>query len=517
MTLPTPTEVISAISGAAQSLFAPFSLEKIKGFPYIQFNEQLEMYQVYEQWYKGEPLEVTITDKNTNKPVEKYPIKINPLKGTCKAHAARVIGQNTDSIRFAGVPFVLEPDVDKAQKVIGEKTKDALLKIFTANGFGASFLSTCIRSQYLGGSILASKWLPLEMSVEISTPSPKECFCVPDGANFHRLREAWIVKEISESDARALGYVKRLMDNRFWYIEHWTKTDYRIQVNDQVVYLNDIPQEGPNPYKKVPVVYIPHIRVDNFLGDSIVTESVKGIIREINIRWADIGDAVGTDAHDILAARNVNGTITPINVGGRIILDLGSQSGIGGAADPDLFTVGTKSASDAMLKFVEELYQVYRRETSHPAVADGEDEGSQRSSLTLSVRMAPLVDEAEFERLFWTIGILEFINVLLNIMLVHKQNDVTKEMLDIPFIVQWQPMLPRDHEALSTMAAVRSKNKITSNKQLNRLFGDVRDTEEDAEEIKDESKALAEIEAKAKPQPTFGGPNNRSTPGQTKP
>jgi hypothetical protein len=156
-----------------------------------------------------------------------------------------------------------------------------------------------------------------------------------------------------------------------------------------------------------------------------------------------------------------------------------------------------------MLKFSQDLYQIYRREANHPAVADGEVEGSQRSSLTLNVRMAPLVDEAEFERLFWTIGLTEFTKVLLTIMSVKKQNGITEEMIDTPFTVQWQPMLPKDREALSTEVAVRAKNKVTSRKALNAMYGDIQDVDEDMEQIKEETE-LDQTQSpfgQSKPQP----------------
>jgi hypothetical protein len=484
----------------------PFALDGLStdGFPVSDFQKQTEMYNLLEEWYEGEPLNVVIVDEKTGKTVDKYPIKINPIKGTCKKHAARVIGQNVDSIRFGGLPFQLLPEMDKGKKKIGETIRKALLRVLTYNGFGAQFLSTTIRGQYLGGNVLMAKWIPESKQIEVSTPSPKEFVGIADGSNYNRLREAWIVREISLSDAEALGYKRNILEDRYFYIEHWTKDKYKIQVNNQTLQLGGQMQEGDNPFKLVPFVYVPHIRVNNFLGDSLITETIKGVIRELNLRWADIGDAVSDDSHDYVAVRNVQGGISTINVGdNRPVLDLGSASGIGGTSDPDMFAVGTKSASEPMLKFSQDLYQIYRREANHPAVADGEDEGSQRSSLTLNVRMAPLVDEAEFERLFWTIGLTEFTKVLLTIMSVKKQNGITEEMIDTPFTVQWQPMLPKDREALSTEVAVRAKNKVTSRKALNAMYGDIQDVDEDMEQIKEETE-LDQTQSpfgQSKPQP----------------
>lgn len=455
----------------------------------MQYEDQLALYKIYEDWYNGVPLQVTTLDENTGKSVEKFPIKINPLKGTCQKHAATVMGQGMDSIRFGGLPFQIIPDVKKGKKKDGETIKDALMKVFVANQLGATFLSNCIISQYYGGSLIQAKWLPKTSSIEISTPNPKEFIGIPDGVNYWRLREGWITKEITKADAKELGYVPKYDENQFLYVEHWTKEYFKIMVNGVTAKFpgSDLAQEGANPFKMVPIVYIPHIRTTGFLGESIVTETVKGVIKEMNLRMADIGDAVSIDSHGYVAVRNVRGSIQTTYVGdGRPILNLGSTSGIGNDPTPDMFAVKTESVSEPMSSFCDDLYKIYRREVNHPAVADGEDEGSQRSSLTLSVRMAPLVSEAEMERLFYTVGITEFARVLLTMMSKKNLFDIKEDMIEIPLIVQWQSMLPRDREALTTEAAVRSKNKLGSNKHIMGLFGDIQDTDEELEQIRAE-------------------------------
>lgn len=505
------TNYLPTLGQLIESAILPFALDQLKGFPIEQYNKQIDLYNLLQYWYDGKALEVVVTDKNTGNVVEKYPIKINPIKGTCAKHAARVIGQNTDSIRFGGLPFQIIPEPDKDNEAQVKTVKDALLKVLTDNGFGSAFLSTTIRSQYLAGAVVAVKWLPLEKAIEVSTPSPKEFIGIPKGANLNRLREAWIVREISLQDAEALGYKRRSRDDKWWYIEHWTEKEYKIQVNDQVIPDSaGAPQQGENPWGVVPMVYVPHIRIDGFLGTTLITETVKGVIKEINLRWADIGDAVSDDSHDYVAIRNVT-SISTTNIGDdRPIVDLGSSTGLGTGAEPHMFAVGTKSTSEPMLKFVKDLYAIYRREVNHPAVADGEDEGSQRSSLTLAVRMAPLVDEAEFERLFWTVGLTELARIMLTIMADKQLHGITKEMIEMAMLVKWQPMLPRDREAFSTEAAVRSKNKITANQTLNEMFGDVLDPEEDQKRIEEETKALTA----AQPQQGFG---NRPAGGSPTP
>jgi hypothetical protein len=164
-----------------------------------------------------------------------------------------------------------------------------------------------------------------------------------------------------------------------------------------------------------------------------------------------------------------------------------------------MFAIKTQSASEPMLKFGGELYDAYRREVNHPAVADGEDEGSQRSSLTLTTRMWPLVSEAEWERLYWTTGIMEFSKILLTMMAEKGILGVTKEMINAPLIVQWQAMLPRDRESLIQELGIRASNDIGSKKHLMSLMGDIQNPDEEFQAILDEKKDLQEFEMLQQP------------------
>jgi hypothetical protein len=475
------------------SSLAPFDLSQLEDFPYTAFSSQKDYYQILDDWYEGRPLEVYTVDKSTGKPIETFPIKINPLKQTCAKHAATVVGQNVDSIRFGGMPFQMLPTIKPKTKAA--KIKDALTKTFTKSAFGATFLSNCITAQYLGGSLIQANWLPLEKRIEISTPNVREFFGIPDRLNYWSLREAWIVREINELDARSLGYETNTGENKFFYLEYWNKKSYKVMINGTVLKFpgTDIEQSGENPFAVVPMIYIPHIRTKSFLGESIITEAVKGLIREMNLRMADIGDAVSDDSHNIIAVRNIRGNIQTINIDGRSMQNLGGGAGIGNENDPDMFAVSTKSASEPMIRFNTDLYKIYRRETNHPAVADGEDEGSQRSSLTLNVRMAPLVSEAEMERLFYSVGLNFFCNILLKMMFIKGIFEITEDMTDIDFTVQWQSMLPKDREALTQEVAVRSKNKLGSLKTLMGLFNDIEDIDEEMNSIKDEKELTAPV------------------------
>lgn len=517
------------------SLLLPFSLSNLDGFPYLQYTNMVDFYTVLEDWYEGkELLATTIVNKETGQKVEKYPIKINPLKGTCRKHTSVLFGQNLDSIRFGGVPVRFLPDLssiiddDGENKEAEKKNQDQIQRIRAAltetwadNGGGSLFISNGILSQYLGGCVFAAKWDPVAGRINITAPEPKEFVGIPDGKDYWRLREAWIVREITEEDLVAYGItvadVKAGSGNKYWYVEHWTKTSYKITINDLV--LNDDggnPMEGENPFGLVPMVYIPHIREKGFFGQSIITEAVKGLIREINNRYTDIGDAVSDDSHNIIAIRNVRGSAKTIKLDGRTVIDLGGTTGLGGnEANPDLISTNLKSTSQSMIDYTVGVYGLYRKEVDLPAVADGEDEGSQRSSLTLSVRMWPLEAHVELERVFWTVGLAAFSKIMLKMMLVKKLKSITAEDLDVPLIIEWQPKLPRDRDALVNEVVARDSAQLGSKESLMEKLGDTANPADEIQKIKDEQEELAPPVQKTaggqplpKPTPPGGNPDN---------
>ncbi len=96
------------------------------------------------------------------------------------------------------------------------------------------------------------------------------------------------------------------------------------------------------------------------------------------MRIADIGDAVSEDSHNLIWGRNLKGAPQVVTLAdGRQINSLGTNSGMAADQNPELKAENTHSASEPMLKLVQQIFDLYRYETNHPAVADGEDQGSQ--------------------------------------------------------------------------------------------------------------------------------------------
>ena len=483
----------------------PFNLQELPGFPFTTWTDNEAYYSELEQWYKGEKLKDTVKEKTTGKAIEKYPIKINPLKGTCEKHASALFGQNIGSIQVGGIPLriLAEPtklDVSdkKARAKLKEEAELGLMEVFEDNGAGSMFLSNGLISQYLSGCVFAASWLPNEKvdgsdqqgRILISNPSPKEFLGIPKGTDYWNLNRAWIIRKITKETAETYNVMLNLNDNEFWYIEDWNAKTRKIMINGRTVKDdNGNLLDGEHPFGVVPIMYIPHVRLDRYLGESVITEMIKGLIRELNLRWADAGDAVNDDAHTLIAIKNVRGKLDEKYISGRPVVDLGSTSGLAaGEANPDMISVPTKSAADVMLELGKELYTLYRREANHPAVADGEDTGSQRSSLTLGVKMWPLVAHVEMERVFWTVGMIKFCKILLKMMKEKGINNITEEHLKVKLKIVWPPMLPVDRKSLIDELAIRATHNLGSNELLMSLLGDIPNIEDEKAKILAEKK-----------------------------
>ena len=526
MALPANVTSFQRIIGPdAISSLGPFSLKALDGFPYTDWSNMQERYALLEKWYSGDALDDKIENETTSEIIDKYPIHINPLPNTCEKHTIILLGNNLESIRNANLPirFTVKPKQKKSARstdipgnVMMDVPKkddappkmkraprdpnirtivDALNNAFEDHGSGSMFVSNGILSQYLGGCVFGVSWRRSSVGnkVQVFAPLPTEFIGIPSGTNPWRLREAWYVKKISVDDAKAYGITINPLEVHYWYIEHWTEEKFRISVNDQTISVTDgetdvsVKLEGNNPFKLVPFVYIPHIRVRNFYGESIINKTIQGLIKEMNLRWADTGDAVSDDSHSTLAVRNVRDSITSITLpDGKKAVNLGGSPGLGpNEKDPDLLAVSSKSASEAMLNFGEKLENLYRKEAKHPAVADGEDEGSQRSSLTLTVRMWPLVAHVDLERINWTTGLITLAKIILTVCSVKSVYGITQEFLENYKVnIRWALTLPRDRDQLVNEVSIRKEKNLGSHTHLLSLFDDIDDVDEEMAEIR---------------------------------
>ena len=502
----------------ADVITGKFSLADIPGFPFEVYTNQLSVYEEQENWFSGAALSDQIA--TVGAATDLYPLRINPTISTVLKHAYMLFGETVNDGRPLVFPTMIPEDDSEEATKRAEAAEEAIYQLWWENNGRSLMFENGILSQIYGGCVFKASFVPWEwdkyggwrkIPIRIERVNPKSFVGRPMPGDMFRLKEAWIVSDIPLEEAKKWGYTG--VDDSPTFVEYWSDTKHKMWINNQDVALPlAIPDGGEqlagtligdsNPFGFVPVVYIPHIRTGGFHGVNAF-DHLKGIIKEINLRFGDYGDAVNEDSHVPLAMKNVVGSPVMKRVGEGIkVLDLGTSNNVtGNESDPDIFELHKGRASAAMGSLLGELISQYRRDSSVPAVAEGEDEGSQRSALTLATRFWPLTSHVGIERIFFGTGMDVFENYLLRMMAVKDIAGITKQHSQLRMKQSWAPMLPRDREAEVQEWQSRAQNNLGSVEHLLELTRDVDDISDEREKIlkwiEDVARVQAEAEAKA--------------------
>jgi len=512
----------SFIETLDKTITPPFSLQQIPGFPYDEFSDRIRVYSEAEKWYTGEILEEMKIEKGEE--VEVYPVKINPIRTAVQKHTYALFGEvGEDDRPLVSTRFVFHDDKEAE---LAEQAENVVNQVwYESNGRAIQWQNGAM-SQVYGGCIFKLAYDPLDKlrtyPLRIENPHPKYFVGRPSANDIYRLREAWFTKPISWEEAKENGYEGAIDTSQTpWLVEHYTDYDYESFVNGQPVRRwadgkwNDV---RGNTWGFVPAVYIPHIRVTGFYGENMF-DHTKGVVKELNLRVADFGDAVNADSHAYSWMRNVQGAPDVVSIApGLNAINLGSSLGFSGnASEPEMESLGKDRASQPMQDLATALYDQFRRDCFIPKVADGEDEGSQRSGLTLAMRMLSLTWHTNSERVFWTAGLN-----LLNKMIVRACiESIPEAKLNISHAslrtkLDWAPVLPRDREMLINEVVSRAGAYVSAPETLFGILGDIQDTDDEVKGILEFQEQLAEAMAKGAqkgaPPPTTGLAPNPSKP-----
>lgn len=507
-------------------------LEDSFSFPANEYTRLETLYSTLEQWYSGEKLKETAGTGTEE--TELYPTQYNPLPDAVEKHVAMLFGhydlQDRDIVR----PLLLAPEKNDAWREKKQEVEEYLQRVCYENNFNALLIDNATSSQIYGGCVF--KVLYDEESVDptretklnISAIHPRYFVGIPSGLNFWDLHEAWVLRPISVSEAKSrygISYVGEddKEDNDIvWLAEHYTKKKIRVYVDGkqarrkigtEIVDLNQ-----DNPYGIVPFVYIPHIRDNGFYGTSLIN-GVEGLLKEINLRIGDFGDAVTTDSHTTFLVAGQSDlridNAEKVGPGVKAIKVRLTGAGMGKDTNPNV-TQLKQLAHVSMGELVDRLLDMFAKTVSIPPVAYGTDEGSQRSSATLILRMWPLIAHAQMERAYWTVGLNRLYTYALHMLSIKESGKFSKDIKKFRVKQDWFPYLPKDRESIINEANTRFAGKMSSLEKIFELLGDVDDPEEEKKLILDFQKELAELQSEFQQTP-FGGakPENKQVPLST--
>jgi len=512
-----------------------------------EWRQQLTLYDQYWTWMDGKVWDQVdryyVTQKGQELPLL-FPLQINPIYTAALIHRNALFGEAPDT----GNPMVQPIAIPKNKYGDGEEgitvsqearntarmVTDLLERVWYQSNSRSSMLDAGFISQTLGGTVFKVSYEPynafLDPALPVAIRQIEPEFFLPIFGMYDRwnLIEARIGRMIDPYEALHI-YGVPTGQNKVLYLETWTRQELKVTVDGKPATIERdgtrFPLDVKHGYGMVPVVYIPHEVVGQFYGVPIVHQ-VGNLVKELNGRAADIGDAMRNSIERmyILTNADPNDIKTKTLEGGIKVMATGkemsgtAQKSIDHVAPPDL-PVGT-------MEYLKFLRDSIWHGSSTPGVAYGEDEGSQRSALTLAFRMWPLTSHIRGERSLWTEGLRVLSNMVLKI-LSSKQDgqgayknvaegspyQVGPKHLGHVIKMDWSPMIPRDRESEVNQLILRQTSEQLSAYTAMEKQGDIDDLDAEMERITDEREDRLEVESKyaaqAKPQ---GAQTDRQEP-----
>jgi hypothetical protein len=292
--------------------------------------------------------------------------------------------------------------------------------------------------------------------------------------NVDRILECWIVVPIDRAEAElAYGVNLGNLPNETVYVEHWTETSYETLIGEYR--LDNF--SGANPWGFVPVEYVPRVRQEGFYGLPL-SEDVMGLQDELNARLADIGDNINNAAHPIRWIRNYRGDPhKDFEMGSDAMWNLGNS--VAGQDPPEAGVLPAQSEPPSSFNFINFLMDVSRNVAGTSPVAFGEDEGSQRSGVTLVLRLWPLIQQAKATRLFWRDGLGSLSKKVLYMVDYRDTQDAYQKLIDHTVTPNFADLVPQDRQLLIDEIIKRAQESLISPEEAIAHFGVKSGTDED--------------------------------------
>jgi hypothetical protein len=330
---------------------------------------------------------------------------------------------------------------------------------------------------------------------------------------------------ISREEAKAKwGITPSEVDHEVLYLEYWSANEWWIHVDGKVPIMRwqdrEWPLRGENPFGFVPIYYIPHERTTKVFGDSQVPEQTD-LVKDFNSRAANISDIVRSTRPGLLVGHDIsrNPEVRSITSGGKVIayyIDIGETRALQHAQPPNLDPVPVPDVPDGLIGFPQELLNWWMMvQRISPASFGLDDTSSGRiTGPSVAQRMWTSMAHATTERVNFSTAKSMLDSDIIRAMQAKKDAftelgvsapDVfSVPVEDLRIKQRWPPMIPLDRQQLHEELINALREGGISLERYLRASG-VEDIDEEKDRILDLLTQRAEIEAKANPQPAFGG------------
>ena len=427
------------------------------------WRQQQALYQEMWRYFSGEVFDETLSKRSDDL---KYPLRENVFATACFNHRAVLYGEFDDAVLSFQV---------KSKNADRQTVEDALEQMWSDSYRNSLLLENGLLSQIFGGHVLRAVYHPVYKRVFFRGVEVTTFFPVWNPDDYHELLEVFVVYPVDARTA-ALRWNLNMRDiedgQQVIVQEHWTQDKYEFTVDGKPAYWDrghKFKIGGPNPYIDpdtergiIPFEYFPLDRAGSFYGIPLGKDAL-GLQDEYNKRAADMGDAVmeATHMYKFLVGRS-KGTKGLEHLDRVGLNDLGMEAP--GRPAPEVFTVDSAKIPTGAPEWVAGLRGGSRAAMFDPAIAHGEDEGSQRSMLTLAFRMWPMTSKVRATRGLWNECFRSLHRKALimaaakggyNIHSGRKQHTY----YTVPL---WSPMLPRDREQQVNEVVLRVQTGIIS-------------------------------------------------------
>jgi len=428
-------------------IFPDYSdLGNVSGATRMTWENELANYSRYHEYFNGDvfkqevPVEVSL--EGADEPLL-FPVGINLVKTLCMSQADALFGEWEDQILKFGVKQ--DDDADDASL----NAVSLLGDIMTRSNANAVLWEVALdRELYGGGVIKVSPVLSSSGHIKWVRVPVQNFYPIFNPEDPDQLLEVYIAIPMSSEQAKIMyGYDKGTPE-AVMRVEHWTRGLYETTLNGKRVDA----YTGVNPWGIVPFVYVPRFRSDSVYGDPLTPDIIPAQ-DEINMRVADIGEAINYNAHPIRWGLNMPKAFNTKHfpLAPNAFWDLGRR--IGQSPEPQ---VGLLEAQHAVnpeaFTQVNFLYDWVRTGNFVPPIALGDDEGGgQRSGITLEIRMWSLIKAIRRSRSYMLGGLRQVMDITAKILKQKSFNDVSVRSLErilrgdiVPYMAE---ILPRDHVA----------------------------------------------------------------------
>jgi len=512
----------------------PFTQDEFPAiFPFARWSYQADRYLKYWWGFTGQWLNETMPEgvDDHGNPALRYPLQINYLKKVCMEHSYVLFGEVNDTpgplapIRITPRNKPGKDKVDDAARTRADELEDFINRVWTDNNGRSLQQEAGLLQSFLGGIVFRLGWNPedlkLEYGIRLEHILPDFFLPVWDTGRPEYLLEAWVIYRMSGREAH-LRFGYDLADGAAdpLFIEHWTEKKVTIKLGDKPLkykigsteFLFD---DMDNPFGKVPFFYIPRERAGSFYGLSLLDDVVE-LAKEMNARQADISDVIEEVSHRDTYIRNVNTAPKTMDIGGtRPAINLGQTPP--GGEEPDVFAIDPPPLNEAMVNHVETLRQQFGRDTFIPGVAEGEDEGSQRSALTLAFRMHPLTAKVRAVRTYWTTGLILIAKAIAQLAAQKGIAGITtKHLEEVDWAVDWSPMIPRDREADLNEVAIGIQSQMITPRDGNKLLNLTEDAQRTEEDVMKWLQFLQQLAGSSETKETTSAPSQGKVQVHTK-